>query len=65
MAEAAVYREKLRQKASDYMGPNQVASAALLPLTGASESKASIPRAIAATAAETPAIFAMSSETRA
>jgi hypothetical protein len=53
IAEAAVYREKLRQKASDYIGPNQLASAALLPLTGESESKASIPQAVAATAAET------------
>jgi hypothetical protein len=53
MAEAAVYREKLRQKASDYINPNDLASAALLPLTGASESKASIPQAVAATATET------------
>jgi hypothetical protein len=53
MAEAALFREKIRQKASDYLGPNNVASAALLPLTGASESKASIPQAIAATAIET------------
>jgi hypothetical protein len=53
MAEAAVYREKLRQKASDYMDPNQVASAALLPLTGESESTASIPQAVAATAVAT------------
>ena len=53
MAEAAVYREKLRQKASDYIGSNQAASAALLPLTGEPESKASIPHAIAASAVET------------
>jgi hypothetical protein len=53
MAEAALFREKIRQKASDYLGPNNVASAALLPLTGASESKASIPQAIAATTIET------------
>src|SRR5262249_34483331 len=53
MAEAAVYREKIRQKASDYLSPNHLATAALLPLTGASESKASIALAIAATAAET------------
>ena len=53
MAEAAIYREKLRRSACDYLGPNQVASAALLPLTGAPESKASIPRAVAASAAET------------
>jgi hypothetical protein len=53
MAEAAVYREKLRRSSSDYIGPNHVASAALLPLTGDSESNASIPRAIAATATDT------------
>ncbi len=53
MAEAAIYREKIRKKASDYLGRDDVASAALLPLTGASESKASIPQAIAATATET------------
>ena len=34
MAEAAVYREKLRRSASDYIGPNHVAGAALLPLPG-------------------------------
>ncbi len=53
LAEAAIYREKIRKKASDYLGTDDVASAALLPLTGASESKASIPQAIAATATET------------
>jgi hypothetical protein len=53
MAEAAAYREKLRHKATDYDGPDQIAGAALLPLTGASEGRASISRAIAATPAET------------
>jgi hypothetical protein len=53
MAEAAIYREKIRQQASDYIGPNRVASAALLPLTGDPESRASIPHAIAASAADT------------
>jgi hypothetical protein len=53
MAEAAVYREKLRRSASDYIGPNHVASAAVLPLTGDPESKASIARAVAASAANT------------
>jgi hypothetical protein len=53
MAEAAVYREKIRQKSSNYLGPNDVAGAALLPLTGTSDSKASIPQAIVATAANT------------
>ncbi len=63
MAEAAVYREKIRQKASDYIGPNQVASAALLPLTGASESKASIPQAVRRQP-RPPASFARRSVTR-
>jgi hypothetical protein len=53
IAETAVYREKLRRSAADYVGPNHVASAALLPLTGASESNASIPHAIAASSANT------------
>lgn len=53
MAETAVYREKLRRSSADYFGPNDVVSAALLPLTGTSESKASIPRAIATSATET------------
>ena len=53
MAEAAVYREKLRHDATAYNGPEQIAGAALLPLTGDVNGKASIPRAIAATPAET------------
>lgn len=53
LAEAAVYQEKLRHKATDYNGPDHVASAALLPLTGHTGSKADVPRAIAATATET------------
>jgi hypothetical protein len=53
LAEAAVYREKLRRSASDYIGPNHVAGAALLPLTGDLESNASLPRAVAASAADT------------
>jgi hypothetical protein len=53
MAEAAVFHEKLRRSSTDYIGPNHVASAALLPLTGDSENSASIPRAIAASAADT------------
>ena len=46
-------RQKLRHKATDYHSPEHIAGAALLPLTGAAEGKANIPRAIAATAAET------------
>ena len=53
MAEASVFRQKLRHKATDYNSPEHIAGAALMPLTGAVEGKANIPRAIAATAAET------------
>jgi hypothetical protein len=53
MAEASVFRQELRHKASSYNGPEHVVGAALLPLTGSSEARANIPRAIAATGAET------------
>jgi hypothetical protein len=53
MAEAAVYRETLRHDATAYNGPDQVTGAALLPITGDVNGKASIPRAIAATPAKT------------
>ena len=53
IAEASVFRQKLRHKAIDYNSPEHIAGAALLPLTGATEAKVSIPRAISATAAET------------
>ena len=53
LTETSVFGEKLRHKATDYNGPEHIAGAALLPVTGSSEGKASIPRAIAATAAET------------
>jgi hypothetical protein len=53
MAEAAVYREKLRHDATAYNCPDHVAGAALFPMTGDANGKASIPRAIAATPAET------------
>jgi hypothetical protein len=53
MAEAALYREKLRHDATAYNGPDQVTGAALLPLTGDATGKACIPRAIAATSADT------------
>ena len=52
-AEAAVYREKLRHSATSYNDPDHVAGAALLPLTGDANGKASISQAIAATPAET------------
>jgi hypothetical protein len=53
MAEASVFRQELRHKATGYNGSEHVVGAALLPLTGRSEATASIPRAIAATGAET------------
>jgi hypothetical protein len=53
MAEASVFRRKLRHKATDYNGSEHIVGAALLPLTGESEARANIPCAIAATATET------------
>jgi hypothetical protein len=53
MAEASVFRQELRQKATSYNGPEHVVGAALLPLTGDSEARANIPCAIAATATQT------------
>jgi hypothetical protein len=53
LAEAAVYREKLRRDADGYNGSDHIVAAALLPITGEAQGKASIPRAIAATPAET------------
>ena len=49
MAEAAVYREKLRHDATGYQAPEHLVGAALLPLTGSAEGKASIPQALVAT----------------
>jgi hypothetical protein len=53
MAEASIFRQELRNKATGYGGPEHVVGAALLPLTGDPEAKANVPRAIAATGAET------------
>ena len=53
MAEAAVYREKLRHDATGYQTPEHLVGAALLPLTGSAEGKANIPQALAATPADT------------
>jgi hypothetical protein len=53
MAEAAVYREKLRHDAAGYQTPEHLVGAALLPLTGSAEGKASIPQALVATPAGT------------
>jgi hypothetical protein len=53
MAEAAVYREKLHRGATAYEGPDRIAGAALLPITGGVGAKANAARAIAATPVET------------
>jgi hypothetical protein len=53
LAEAAVYRERLRRDATSYFGPEQLAGAALLPLAGQTKIKAGIAQAVAATAADT------------
>jgi hypothetical protein len=53
MAEAAVYREKLRHDANGYDTPEHLAGAALLPLTGSHDHKADIGQALAATPADT------------
>jgi|GEM_PF-1972380 len=42
MAEAAVYREKLRSDVTSYQTPEHLAGAALLPLTGGADHKADI-----------------------
>jgi hypothetical protein len=52
MAEAAVYREKLRHDATGYQTEHLV-GAALLPLTGSADHKANIPQALAATRTDT------------
>ncbi len=53
MAEAAVYREKLRHDTTGYQTPEHLVGAALLPLTGRAEGKANIPQALVATPAGT------------
>ena len=53
MAEASIFRQELRHKATGYNGPEHMVGAALLPLTGGSEARANLPRAIAAASAET------------
>jgi hypothetical protein len=53
LAEAAVYRERLRKDATSRFDPDQIAGAALLPLTGKRKMKADVPQALAATSAET------------
>ena len=53
MAEAAIYREKLRQDAASSFEPEQIAGAALLPVTGKHKIEANIPQALAATPEDT------------
>ena len=53
MAEAAVYREKLRYDASSHYKPDHPAGAAPMPVTGSAKYKADIPQALAAGPAET------------
>lgn len=53
IAEAAVYREKLRHDAGRYRGSDEIVGAALLPITGTTGGKATVGRAIAATSSET------------
>jgi hypothetical protein len=53
MAEAAVYREKLRHDATHYNDPEHLVGAALMPITGNVQSKADIPRALSATPTDT------------
>src|SRR6516162_5172169 len=53
MAEASVFRQELRHKATGYNGPEHVVGAALLPFTGDPEARANVPCAIVATATQT------------
>src|SRR5439155_13645585 len=53
VAEAAIVREKLRKDAAGAFDMDQVAAAALLPITGKLKASVDIPHALAATAADT------------
>ena len=53
LAEAAIYRERLRKDATSTYEPEQIAGAALLPVTGKHKVKADIPQALTATPADT------------
>jgi hypothetical protein len=53
LAEAAIYREKLRKDANSSFEPEQITGAALLPVNGSRKVKADIPKAFSATPAET------------
>lgn len=53
LAEAAIYRDRLRRDASGTIHPEQIATAALLPMIGEHKVKADIPQALTATPADT------------
>jgi hypothetical protein len=53
LAEAAIFREKLRKASTSTSDPAQIGGAALLPITGQHAVKVDIPRALATTAADT------------
>lgn len=53
LADAAIYRERLRKDAAGSYEPEEIAGAALLPMTGKHKVKADIPNAITATPADT------------
>ncbi len=53
IAEAAAYRDKLRDDATGCASSGNIAGAALLPVTGDAKGKANIPQAFTATPAET------------
>ena len=53
MAEAAVFREKLRHDATDYRTPERIGGAALLSVTGSADHTANIGQALAATPTDT------------
>lgn len=53
LAEASIYRERLRKDVTSTLDPDQVAGAALLPLVGKHKVKADIPQALSATPADT------------
>ena len=53
LAEAAIYRDRLRRDATGTIYPDQIADAALLPLVGKHKVKADIPQALSATPADT------------
>jgi hypothetical protein len=53
LAEAAIFRQNLRKDAAGAFDLDQVAGAALLPITGRLKASVDIPHALAATAADT------------